>query len=140
MDICTTTRGRIPSAVRAFGKGVHSMLEKPMARTWTEAERAVQTFESNPKVFCQYNDDNMYEPKYRILHDLLQQGVIGKVQSLWLIRGSGLDATSVLKSQANGLENGGGCQGRPDSELQELESLYDSRPKQDLLGTGVFLL
>jgi len=109
VDICTTTRGRIPSAVRAFEKGVHSMLEKPMARTWAEAERAVQAFESNPKVFCQYNDDNMYEPKYRILHDLLQQGVIGKVQSLWLIRGSRLDATSVLKSQASGLENGGGC-------------------------------
>jgi len=109
IDICTTTRGRIPSAIRALEKGVHSMLEKPMARTWTEADRAVRTFEKNPKVFCQYNDDNMFEPKYRVLHDLLQQGVIGKVQSMWLIRGSGLDATSVLKSQASGLENGGGC-------------------------------
>jgi len=109
VDICTTTRGRIPSAVHALEKGVHSMLEKPMARTWTEADRAVRAFESNPKVFCQYNDDNMFEPKYRVLRDVLQQGVIGKVQSLWLIRGSGLNATSVLKSQANGLENGGGC-------------------------------
>jgi len=109
IDVCTTTRGRMPSAVRALEKGVHSMLEKPMARTWTEADRAVRAFEANPKVFCQYNDDNMFDPKYRVLHDLLQQGVIGKAQSMWLIRGSGLDATTVLKSQASGLENGGGC-------------------------------
>ncbi len=109
IDVCTTTRGRMPSSVSALEKGVHSMLEKPMARTWTEADRAVRAFEANPKVFCQYNDDNMFDPKYRVLHDLLQQGVIGKVQSMWVIRGSGLDATSVLKSQASGLENGGGC-------------------------------
>ena len=109
IDVCTTARGRMPSAVRALEKGVHSMLEKPMARTWTEADRAVRAFEANPKVFCQYNDDNMFDPKYRVLHDLLQQGVIGKVQSMWVIRGSALDATSVLKSQASGLENGGGC-------------------------------
>ena len=109
IDVCTTTRGRMPSAVQALEKGVHSMLEKPMARTWTEADRAVRAFEANPGVFCQYNDDNMFDPKYRVLHDLLQQGVIGKVQSMWVIRGSGLDATSVLKSQASGLENGGGC-------------------------------
>ena len=109
IDVCTTTRGRIPSAVSALEKGVHSMLEKPMARTWTEADRAVRAFGTNPKVFCQYNDDNMFDPKYRILHDLLQQGIIGKVQSMWLIRGSELDATSVLKSQASGSENGGGC-------------------------------
>ena len=109
VDVCTTTRGRMPSAVRALEKGVHSMLEKPMARTWTEADRAVRAFQTNPAVFCQYNDDNMFDPKYRVLHDLLQQGSIGKPQSMWLIRGSGLDATSVLKSQASGLENGGGC-------------------------------
>lgn len=109
IDVCTTTRGRMPSAVRALEKGVHSMLEKPMARTWTEADRAVRVFEADQKVFCQYNDDNMFDPKYRVLHDLLQQGVIGRPQSMWLIRGSELDATSVLKSQASGLENGGGC-------------------------------
>ena len=67
------------------------MLEKPMARTWTEADRAVRGFEANPKVFCQYNDDNMFDLKYRVLDDLLQQGVIGKVQSMRVIRGSVLD-------------------------------------------------
>ena len=109
IDVCTTTRGRMPSAVQALEKGVHSMLEKPMARTWTEADRAVRAFNAKPGVYCQYNDDNMFDPKYRMLHDLLRQGVIGKPQSMWLIRGSALDATSVLKSQASGSENGGGC-------------------------------
>lgn len=109
IDVCTTTRGRMPSAIAALEKGVHSMLEKPMARTWTEADRAVRAFDAVPSVFCQYNDDNVFDPKYRVLRDLIGQGLIGNVQSMWLIRGSELSATSVLKSQANGLENGGGC-------------------------------
>jgi predicted dehydrogenase len=43
------------------------------------------------------------------LHDLLARGEVGKVQHVSLIRGSRLDATSVLKSQASALDNGGGC-------------------------------
>ena len=42
IDVSTTTRGRMPSAVAALERGVHSMLEKPMARTWTEADRAAR--------------------------------------------------------------------------------------------------
>ena len=109
VDVCTTTRGRMVTAMRALEKGVHSMLEKPMARTWIEADRAVRAFAAKPDVYCQLNDDNVFDPKYRVLHDIIRQGAIGNVQSMWLIRGSTLDATSVIKSQANAIENGGGC-------------------------------
>ena len=109
IDICTTPRAKMPAVTAALGRGVHSMVEKPMARTWIEADRAVRAFSASPHVYCQLNDDNVFEPKYRVLRDLLGQGAIGGVQSMWLIRGSPLTATSVLKSQADPLENGGGC-------------------------------
>ncbi|MCZ6680087.1 MAG: Gfo/Idh/MocA family oxidoreductase [Candidatus Poribacteria bacterium] len=109
VDVCTTTRGKMPTAIRALEKGVHSMIEKPMARTWIEADRASRAFAGTPEIYCQLNDDNVFEPKYLVLGALVRQGQIGNAQSMWLIRGSTLDATSVLKSQASAVENGGGC-------------------------------
>lgn len=109
VDVCTTPRGKVLTALRALQQGVHSMIEKPIARTWIEADRAARAFAATPDVYCQLNDDNVFEPKYRILRDLLAEGAVGKVQSMWLIRGSPRDATSVLKSQADALESGGGC-------------------------------
>lgn len=109
IDVCTTTQGRMVSAMAALEEGVHSMVEKPMSRTWIEADRAVKAFAAYPQVYCQLNDDNVFDPKYRLLHDLIAQDVIGEVQRMSLIRGSRLDATSVLKSQASAFSNGGGC-------------------------------
>ena len=109
IDVCTHARGRMAAAIAALEKGVHAMVEKPMARTWIEADRACRVAAANPNVYLALNDDNYYDPKYRIVHDLLLQGVIGKLQSMSLIRGSKLNATSVLKAQASALDNGGGC-------------------------------
>ena len=108
-DICTHSRGRMAVALAALGKGVHCMAEKPMARTWIEADRAARAFAERPDVFFQLNDDSLFDPKYLALRDLVQQGGVGKVQSFWLVRGSPLTATTVLKSQASALDNGGGC-------------------------------
>lgn len=109
IDVATHARGRMATAIAALERGVHVMVEKPMARTWTEADRAARVAASLPGVFFQLNDDNAFDPKYRVLHDLIARGEVGKVQHVSLIRGSRLDATSVLKSQASALDNGGGC-------------------------------
>ena len=109
VDVCTTARGRMPTVIAAAERGVHSMVEKPMARTWIEADRGARVIADTPGVHCQLNDDNIFDPKYRVLHDLLADGAIGSVDNVSLIRGSRLDATSVLKSQASAVENGGGC-------------------------------
>ncbi|MGD8238860.1 MAG: Gfo/Idh/MocA family oxidoreductase [Armatimonadota bacterium] len=109
IDVCTTPRAKMPAVMAALEAGVHSMVEKPMARTWIEADRAARAFAAAPDVYCQLNDDNVFEPKYRILHDLLQEGAVGRVQTMSLIRGCRTDATSILKSQADPIENGGGC-------------------------------
>jgi len=80
-----------------------------MCRVWTEADRMARCAESKETVFLQYMDDNAFELEYLMLNDLLRQGLVGKVQHLKLIRGSDLDATTVLKSQASAQDNGGGA-------------------------------
>jgi predicted dehydrogenase len=109
VDVATHARGRMAAAIAAMEKGVHVMVEKPMARTWTEGDRAARVHTARPQVLFQLNDDNIFDPKYHVYHDLIAQGAIGRVQHVTLIRGSRLDATSVLKSQASALDNGGGC-------------------------------
>ncbi len=109
IDVCTHARGRMAVAIAALERGVHAMVEKPMARTWIEADRARRVAAARPDVYLQLNDDNFYDPKYRIVHDLLRQGAIGKLQQMTMIRGSRLDSRSVLKAQASALDNGGGC-------------------------------
>ena len=109
IDVATHAQGRMSTAIEALHVGVHAMVEKPMARTWTEADRAARVAEENPGVFLQLNDDNFYDPRYLMLRDLVADGAIGKPQGMSLIRGSRLDSTSVLKAQASAIQNGGGC-------------------------------
>jgi myo-inositol 2-dehydrogenase/D-chiro-inositol 1-dehydrogenase len=109
VDICTHARGRMPVAIAAFQRGVHAIAEKPMARVWTEADRASRALAQAPGVLFQLNDDNVFEPKYRAIRAIIDRGEIGRVQSITLIRGSQLSSTSVLKAQADALEGGGGC-------------------------------
>jgi predicted dehydrogenase len=85
------------------------MGEKPMARNWLEANLAEREFDKRPDVFFQLNDDNVFDPKYLALSDLIRQGAIGRPQSAWIVRGSRLNDTTVLKSQADPFSNGGGC-------------------------------
>jgi len=109
VDVATHARGRMDVALAALEAGVHSMVEKPMARTWIEADRAARAFAARPGVFCQLNDDNVYEVKYRVLHDVLARRQLGGPQAVTMIRASKLDATTVLRSQASATDNGGGC-------------------------------
>ncbi|MCC7358559.1 MAG: Gfo/Idh/MocA family oxidoreductase [Anaerolineales bacterium] len=109
VDVATHARGRMAVAIQALEAGVHVMVEKPMCRTWSEGDRAARVAAAHPGALFQLNDDNVFDPKYHAYSDLLAQGLIGSVQHITLIRGSRLDSTTVLKSQANALDNGGGC-------------------------------
>jgi predicted dehydrogenase len=111
VDICTHARGRMPSAIAAFKKNVSAMSEKPMARTWTETDRAARTLaehEGNGVRF-QLNDDEAFSLQKRVIHDVIASGAIGNVQAMSMVRGSRLDGKTVLQAQANAMENGGGC-------------------------------
>jgi predicted dehydrogenase len=109
VDIATHARGRMATAIAALEADVHVITEKPMARTWTEADRAARVAATKPDVFMQLNDDNIFEPKYMRLRDLMEHRAIGRVHHMKLIRASRLNSTTVLKAQASALDNGGGC-------------------------------
>jgi len=109
VDVATHARSRMAVAAAAFERGVHAMVEKPMARTWSEAGRAAGILEKHPGVLCQLNDDNIFDPKYRLIHGLLLRGEIGAVQLLSVIRGCPLESDSLLPQEITALENGGGA-------------------------------
>ena len=113
VDIATHARGRMPTAIAAFGAGVSVMAEKPMARTWTETDRAIRALESANRdggsIVFQLNDDNVFDPKYRMIRDIIRRGEIGNVQHMTLIRGCRLESDNILPAEVTGLENGGGA-------------------------------
>lgn len=110
VDIATHARGRMPSAIAAFGAGVSAVAEKPMGRTWTETDRAVRALrDAGGKAIFQLNDDNVFDPKYRFISSILARGEIGRVQHVTLIRGCNADADNLLPAEVTALENGGGA-------------------------------
>lgn len=86
VDICTPARYHAYYAVMALERGVHVMTEKPMARTWWEAQRVVEAARRSQASF-QLNDDNLFLPRYRALRNVIQDSMIGEVQSIWIARG-----------------------------------------------------
>jgi predicted dehydrogenase len=86
IDICSPARYHAKYAVMALDKNVHVMTEKPMARTWWEARQVADTARHSKAMF-QLNDDNLFIPRYRALRNVIDDGMIGEVQHIWITRG-----------------------------------------------------
>ncbi len=86
VDICSPPRYHALYACMALSKGVHVMTEKPMARTWWEARQVVEAARQS-KAYFQLNDDNPFLPRYRALRNVIEDGMIGEVQTIWIARG-----------------------------------------------------
>jgi predicted dehydrogenase len=86
IDICSPARYHAQYAVMALEKNVHVMTEKPMARTWWEANQVVEA-QRKSKAMFQLNDDNLFIPRYRALRNVIDDGMIGEVQHIWITRG-----------------------------------------------------
>jgi predicted dehydrogenase len=86
IDVCSPARYHAQYAVRALEKNVHVMTEKPMARTWWEANQVVEAQRTSKAMF-QLNDDNLFIPRYRALRNVIDDGMIGEVQHIWITRG-----------------------------------------------------
>jgi predicted dehydrogenase len=86
IDICSPARYHARYAVMALQKNVHVMTEKPMARTWWEA-RQVADAARRSKAMFQLNDDNLFIPRYRALRNVIDDGMVGEVQQIWITRG-----------------------------------------------------
>jgi len=72
--------------VMALEKNVHAMTEKPTARTWWEAKQVAEAARKSQAMF-QLNDDNLFIPRYRALRNVIEDGMIGEVQQIWITRG-----------------------------------------------------
>ena len=86
IDICSPARYHAQYAVMALEKNVHVMTEKPMARTWWEAKQVAEAVRKSKGMF-QLNDDNLFIPRYRALRNVIDDGMIGEVQHIWITRG-----------------------------------------------------
>jgi predicted dehydrogenase len=86
IDICSPARYHAQYAVMALEKNAHAMTEKPMARTWWEAKQ-VSEAASHSQAMFQLNDDNLFIPRYRALRNVIDDGMIGEVQHIWITRG-----------------------------------------------------
>ena len=86
IDICSPARYHAQYAVMALDKNVHVMTEKPMARTWWEAKHVADAARHSQAMF-QLNDDNLFIPRYRALRNVIDDGMIGEVQHIWITRG-----------------------------------------------------
>ena len=86
IDICSPARYHALYAVMALEKNVHVMTEKPMARTWWEANQVAEAARKSTAMF-QLNDDNLFIPRYRALRNVIDDGMIGEVQHIWITRG-----------------------------------------------------
>lgn len=86
VDICSPPRYHALYAAMALSKGVHAMTEKPMARTWWEAQQVIEAARHS-KAFFQLNDDNPFLPRYRALRNVIEDRMIGEVQTIWIARG-----------------------------------------------------
>ena len=106
VDICTPARWHPYYAAMALNHGVHAMTEKPMARTWWEAQRMAEVAAESSALF-QLTDDNVFLPRYRVLRNIIDSGMIGEVQSVWIARGShGPEENAWFWDMQEG---GGGC-------------------------------
>jgi predicted dehydrogenase len=86
IDICSPARYHAQYAVMALENNVHVMTEKPMARTWWEANQVAEAARKSKAMF-QLNDDNLFIPRYRVLKNVIDDGMIGEVQHIWITRG-----------------------------------------------------
>ena len=106
VDICTTVRWHAYYAALALQRNLHVMVEKPMARTWWEA-RYVAEAARNSKAIFQLNDDNLFIPRYQALRHVVESGMIGEIQQIWMARGYPGSGRKGWFWQP--LEAGGGC-------------------------------
>lgn len=88
VDICTQPVLHAPMAIAALEAGIHVMCEKPMARTWLECERVVETVQRTGLLY-QHNENWLWEPAYYTAKKLIDAGWIGEPVLMFLATAHG---------------------------------------------------
>lgn len=87
VHICTPHDRHVPIALDALDRGIHVLLEKPVAHTLAEADRLIAAAAGHPGVKIGVCLQNRYNATSRAARDLLARGALGEV--------SGASATVV---------------------------------------------
>jgi len=78
LNICTPNGFHAEMALKALEKGLHVVVEKPMALTKTDAEQIVfKSLEKNRNVFCVMQ--NRYSPPSVWLKSVMEQNLLGRL-------------------------------------------------------------
>ncbi|GIV15915.1 MAG: 1-carboxy-3-chloro-3,4-dihydroxycyclo hexa-1,5-diene dehydrogenase [Armatimonadota bacterium] len=88
VDICTQPNLHAPMAIAALEAGVHVMCEKPMARTWLECMRVVETVQRTGRLY-QHNENWLWDPFYYTAKKLIDAGWIGEPVMMFLATAHG---------------------------------------------------
>ncbi len=78
LNICTPNGLHAEMAIKALDKGLHVVIEKPIALSKTDAERVVfKSLEKNRNVFCVMQ--NRYSPPSVWLKNVMEQNLLGRL-------------------------------------------------------------
>jgi predicted dehydrogenase len=85
VDIATTPGSHLEIAKVAAARGCQVLCQKPIASTWEESVRLVETCQKH-NVRLMINENWRWQPWYRHIKDLIQAERIGQVESITIIR------------------------------------------------------
>ena len=79
--VCTPNYLHAPITIYAASKGLHVMVEKPMAITMKEAKEMVKTAKKN-KVILMVDQSQRFVPLHQKAKEIMDSGILGKVLSV----------------------------------------------------------
>lgn len=133
VSICLPTAMHAEAAIIAAQAGKHVLCEEPIAATLEDADAMIAAAEQGG-VTLMIGANVRYSPLYRNMHELLQEGVIGRPSLVRLnretyLQGSLQDGQSMTDAHSEGVMMSGGCH---DLEILrmvigEISSLYAAK-------------
>jgi predicted dehydrogenase len=85
VDIATRPDSHLGLVEVAAAQGCHVLCQKPIAPTWEESVKLVETCKSH-HVRLMINENWRWQPWYREIRELIESGIIGKVVTITLTR------------------------------------------------------
>ena len=79
VSICTPNSTHVELIVKALEAGKHLLCEKPLARSWEEANEAVKAAESHPDLVAMVGFNYRDIPALRAMKELIDAGTLGRV-------------------------------------------------------------
>lgn len=83
VDIITPCEHHSSVVKKALDAGCNVLCEKPLVRTWLEAEEIAGCVEKSGKVFL-YGENLIYADPFYDVKKLIQKGEIGELEALWI--------------------------------------------------------